>query len=217
MQAFKLNLTVKVPENEAQRTQLESCSISSLLESYLLNFYGKEVPIEKNEYDGTGVALFAYMHDGKLSYFLILESPIKAVDINLVTENGKYAPSDVYNLELGVDGILDIYQYTGTDSDLILLFNRMCKMCELEYNDDNIPTTLSELDTLISKNYSFAELVGMKDGYYSLNLKPEHQLTQLDNYSWLNEHEIGDWIKSNIDSNLSAKMDLSEYITNYCE
>ena len=86
MQAFKLNLTVKVPENEAQRTQLESCSISSLLESYLLNFYGKEVPIEKNEYDGTGVALFAYMHDCKLSYFLILESPIKAVDINLVTE-----------------------------------------------------------------------------------------------------------------------------------
>jgi len=38
MQAFKLNLTVKVPENEAQRTQLESCSISSLLESYLLDF-----------------------------------------------------------------------------------------------------------------------------------------------------------------------------------
>ena len=55
----------------------------------------------------------------------------------------------------------------------------------------------------------------MKDGWYSLGL--EHQLTQLDNYSWLNEHEIGDWIKSNIDSNLSAKMDLSEYITNYCE
>ena len=72
MQAFKLNLTVKVPENEAQRTQLESCSISSLLESYLLNFYGKEVPIEKNEYDETGVALFAYMHDGKLSYFFAL-------------------------------------------------------------------------------------------------------------------------------------------------
>ena len=215
MQAFKLNLTVKVPENEAQRTQLESCSISSLLESYLLDFYGKEVSIEKTEYDGTGVALFAYMHDGKLSYFLILESPIKAVDINLVTENGKYAPSDVYNLELGVDGILDIYHYTGTDSDLILLFNRMCKMCDLEYNDDDIPTTLSELDTLISKNYSCAELVEMKDGWYSLGV--EHQLTQLDNYSWLNEHEIGDWIKSNIDSNLSAKMDLSEYITNYCE
>ena len=91
----------------------------------------------------------------------------------------------------------------------------MCKMCALEYNDDNIPTTLSELDTLISKNYSFAELIEMKDGWHSLGV--EHQLTQLDNYSWLNEHEIGDWIKSNIDSNLSAKMDLSEYITNYCE
>lgn len=215
MQAVKFNLTVKVPENEAQRTQLESCSISSLLESYLLDFHGKEVPIEKNEYDGSGVAQFAYMHEGKLSYFLVLESPIKAVDINLVTENGKYVPSDGFNLELGVDGTLDVYHYTGTDSDLILLFNRMCKMCDLEYNDDDIPTTLSELDTLISKNYSFAELVEMKDAWYLSG--SEHQLTQLDNYSWLNEHEIGNWIKSNIDSNLSAKMDLSEYITNYCE
>ena len=214
MEAFVFKLSFNTPHELTD---------SSLVEVYLVDNYTKETFIDKSSFSSTEGAKFTYLQnesDGKgdkLVYLMAFNSSPNANDVNLSSNNGTHFLSNRYDFELNTDGELDIYEYTGSDSELSLLLNRMTGMCESYDLGDDLPS-LSQLDDWISnnsKNYSVSDIVNLKEtvkGKRSM----DHQLTAIDCYPWF-DSEIGNWIVSDIDSKLSTKMNLSEFITNHCE
>ena len=208
MKAFITKLTLNTPHN---------CSDSSLLEVHLVDNYQKETFIDKNSFSlAQEPAKFTYLQGDKLVYLMVFDSNISQNDINLTTNNGTFFPSNRYEIELGVEGDLEIYQYIGSEEQLGTLLNRISAMCEC-YDIGNNFDTLQELDNWISSNsksYSVKTIVDLKNDNKSR--LADYQYTAIDNFDSF-ENEIGNWILTNIDENLSSSMTLSDFISNHCE
>lgn len=209
MKAFITKLTLLNAHN---------CINSSFLEHYLVDRYQKETFIDKSSFSlAQEPAKFTYLQDEKLVYLMVFDSIVNQNDMNLTTNNGMFFPSNRYNIEIGVDGNLDIYQYIGSQENLSILLNRISAICECNDNRNNFHTLL-DLDNWIStnsKSYNVKTIVDLKNNSKS-KLNKDYQYTAIDNFNCFN-NEIGNWILTHIDENLSPSLSLTEFISNYCE
>lgn len=176
--------------------------------SYMFNYHARDEEIVLNETKNHGIT-FLYLKDNVLHTInLVKNHNLSESHLALLSDNGTCYPSTMMKVEDGVNATLRVHDYTGSSDEMNLLFTRLIACGECNMNGD-YKTTLEELDNYISTNsktYTIDDVLTT----YNDSSKGFWELDSSDQYS----SEIGQWINTHIDSNISTGYTLLEFIEN---